>query len=75
MFEGRRVTQFSSKEMGEAALQLSHEILSSRTPFIANLPASLEHNLRTRTSYLDKLMSHLNALGVDLDRRVRWALL
>jgi len=75
VFEGRRAPQFSSDEIGQAALQLSHEILSSRTPFITNLPLSLEHNLRTRTGYLDKLMSHLTALGVDLDRRVRWALL
>ncbi len=75
VFEGRRASQFSSLEIGEAALQLSHEILSSRTPFIVNLPASLEYNLRTRSNYLDKLMSHLNALGVALDRRVRWALL
>ncbi len=75
VFEGRSVPEFSSEEVGNAALQLSHEILSSTTPYIASLPASLENNLRTRTSYLDKLMSHLNVLKVKLDRRVRWALL
>jgi nuclear pore complex protein Nup133 len=75
VFEGRRELQFSNKDIGDAAIQLSHEIVSSKTPFIANLPASLESNMRTRASYLDKLMSHLNAINVDLSRRARWTLL
>ncbi|TPX15847.1 uncharacterized protein E0L32_000181 [Thyridium curvatum] len=75
VFEGQRETQFSSKEIGEAALQLSHEILSSQTPYVASLPASLEQNLRTRTNLLERLMSHLNALKIDLGRQTRWSLL
>jgi nuclear pore complex protein Nup133 len=75
VFEGRRSLQFSNKEIGDAAVQLSHEIASSKTPFITNLPASLESNMRTRLNYLEKLISHLNVLEVDLDQRTRWLLL
>lgn len=74
-FEGRRNLLFSNKEVGDAAVQLSHEIVSSKTPFITNLPASLESNMRTRLNYLEKLISHLNVLGVDVDQRTRWLLL
>jgi nuclear pore complex protein Nup133 len=75
VFEGRRNLLFSNKEIGDAAVQLSHEIVSSKTPFITNLPASLESNMRTRLNYLEKLISHLNVLKVDLDQRTRWLLL
>jgi len=75
VFEGRRSPQFSSKEIGDAALQLSHDILSSCTPYIASLPASIADNLTSRSNYLHKLMVHLNALKVPLDRQTRWALL
>lgn len=75
VFEGRRSLQFSNKEIGDAAVQLSHEIVSSKTPFITNMPASLEGNMRTRLNYLEKLISHLNALKVDIDQRARWLLL
>lgn len=75
VFEGRRNLQFSSKEIGDAAVQLSHEIVSSKTPFIANLPASMENNMRMRINCLEKLIAHLNVLKVDLDQRTRWMLL
>ncbi|KAK3937905.1 Non-repetitive/WGA-negative nucleoporin C-terminal-domain-containing protein [Diplogelasinospora grovesii] len=75
VFQGRRALPFSPKEIGNAAIELSHEIVSSKTPFIANLPASLENNMKTRVSYLDRLISYLNALDVDLDTRTRWMLL
>lgn len=75
VFEGRRNLLFSNKDIGDAAVQLSHEIVSSKTPFITNLPASLETNMRTRLNYLEKLISHLNVLQVDLDQRTRWLLL
>lgn len=75
VFEGRRDLQFSNKEIGDAAVQLSHEIVSSKTPFIANLPASMENNMRTRINCLEKLMAHLNVLKVELDQRTRWMLL
>ncbi|KAL8357504.1 hypothetical protein RB598_002352 [Gaeumannomyces tritici] len=74
-FDGKRALPFSSKDIGDAALQLSQEILSSESPYLLHVPALLEGNLRTRGSYLDRLMTYLNALKVDLDRETRWALL
>ncbi|KAL1903283.1 hypothetical protein Sste5346_000568 [Sporothrix stenoceras] len=75
VFEGKRDSPFSDAEIGEAAMELSRDILGSKTAFTPSVPASLESNLRMRAGYLDRLMSHLNALHVDLSRRVRWRLL
>ncbi|CAK7213359.1 hypothetical protein SCUCBS95973_001777 [Sporothrix curviconia] len=75
VFEGKRDSHFSDAEIGEAAMELSRDILGSKTVFTPSVPASLESNLRMRAGYLDRLMSHLNALHLDLSRRVRWRLL
>ncbi|QBZ56916.1 hypothetical protein PoMZ_01834 [Pyricularia oryzae] len=74
-FDGKRALPFSNQEIGEAALQLSNDILSSNSPHLLHVPAILEGNLRGRTSYLERLMSYLNSLSVDIDREVRWGLL
>ncbi|KAL1836198.1 hypothetical protein VTJ49DRAFT_5451 [Mycothermus thermophilus] len=75
VFQGRRDFPFSATEIGNAAIELSHEIVASRTPYIPNVPASLEHNMKSRIAYLDGLMNCLNSLNVDLDERTRWILL
>ncbi|OLN82205.1 Nucleoporin NUP133 [Colletotrichum chlorophyti] len=75
VFDGRKGVQFSDKEVGEAALQLSLEILSSSTPHISTVPASLEDNLANRVLALERLMLHLKTTKVQLDRPTRWALL
>jgi nuclear pore complex protein Nup133 len=75
VFQGRRELPFSSQEIGNAAIELSHEIVSSKTPFIANLPASLENNMKSRVVYLDGLITYLNSMKIDLDTRTRWMLL
>jgi nuclear pore complex protein Nup133 len=75
VFQGRRSLPFSNEEIGNAAIELSNEIVSSRTPFIPNLPASLENNMKSRVAYLNGLIAYLNALKVDLDMRTRWMLL
>ena len=75
VFHGRRTLPFSNPEICNAALELSHEIVSSKTPFMSNVPASLEVNMRTRGAYLDMLIRHLKALNVQLDSRTRWILL
>ncbi|KAK4100013.1 hypothetical protein N658DRAFT_525021 [Parathielavia hyrcaniae] len=75
VFQGRRNLPFSAQEIGNAAIELSHEIVSSKTPFIANLPASLENNMKSRVVYLEGLMAYLNSLRIDLDMRTRWMLL
>ncbi|KAI8286481.1 Nucleoporin NUP133 [Colletotrichum sp. SAR11_240] len=75
VFDGRKGVQFSDNEMAEAALQLSHEIMSSSTPHISTVPASLEDNLSNRVIALERLMAHLKHMKVNLDRRTRWLLL
>ncbi|KAL2759045.1 hypothetical protein ACRALDRAFT_2058231 [Sodiomyces alcalophilus JCM 7366] len=74
-FGSQRGVQFSHDEMAEAALQLSREILSSSLSHISTVPASLEDNLRSRAAALERLMYHLKAMKVQLDRRTRWVLL
>ncbi|KAJ4157189.1 hypothetical protein NW754_008834 [Fusarium falciforme] len=75
IFDGRQEIKFSNEEVAQAALEISHEILSSSTPFISTLPASLEDNLRARSNALERLMSQLRIFGADLDRKTRWNLL
>jgi nuclear pore complex protein Nup133 len=75
IFDGRREITFSKEETARAALEVSHEILSSSTSYISTLPASLEDNLRARSNALERLMLHLRSIGADLDRKTRWNLL
>ena len=75
VFDGRRETSFTGKELSEAALEVSHEILSSTTTYMPALPASLEDNLRERSGALERLMRHLQSIGADIDKKTRWSLL
>ncbi|KAH0495180.1 hypothetical protein TgHK011_008745 [Trichoderma gracile] len=75
VFNARQEIQFSKDEIAQAAQEVSNEILSSTTAYIATLPASLEENLIARSNALEKLILHLKATGVNLDRTTRWALL
>ncbi|PHH84997.1 hypothetical protein CDD83_1065 [Cordyceps sp. RAO-2017] len=75
VFDGRQDFNFTNEEIADAALEVSHEILSSTTSYLSTLPASMEENLRARSNALERLMLHLRAIGVDLDRKTRWKLL
>lgn len=75
VFEGRRSIPFSDEEVARAALELSEDILASRSVALSGGSAATETNLRQRGTWLDKLMSHLNAQKVTLDRRTKWQLL
>lgn len=75
VFEGRRPMPFTDEEISRAALELSDDILASRPAALTGGSAATETNLRQRSVWLDKLMSHLNAQEVSLDRRTRWQLL
>ncbi|KAL5584971.1 hypothetical protein FOVSG1_014360 [Fusarium oxysporum f. sp. vasinfectum] len=75
VFDGRQEIKFPNEEVARAALEVSHEILSSSTPFISTLPASLEDNLRARSTALERLIAQLKIMGADLDRKTRWSLL
>ncbi|QSZ32551.1 hypothetical protein DSL72_002129 [Monilinia vaccinii-corymbosi] len=74
-FAGRSELQFPAEEVGEAALQLSLEIVKSKTPFIPSVSASLEQHLKRRAAALHDLAKHLKSTGVALDRVTRWKLL
>ncbi|OAF59592.1 hypothetical protein VC83_03665 [Pseudogymnoascus destructans] len=74
-FAGRPEIQFSPEEVGQAALQLSHEVLSSTTAHIPSIPASIEHNLRVRAQALHSLATHIKKMNVELDRLTKWKLL
>ena len=76
LFDGRRDAQlFTDEEVSEAALQLSHEILTSNNPHIATLPVSLADNLKSRSQALERLIRYLVATKARMDRRTRWVLL
>lgn len=75
VFDGRREASFTGREISAAALEISHEILSSTTTYMPTLPASLEDNLRERSAALDRLIRHVQSIGVDIDRNTRWSLL
>ena len=75
VFDSRKEIQFASEELGRAALEISHEILSSSTTYISTLPAHLEENLQARSYALERLTNYLQSTGADLDRKTRWTLL
>lgn len=75
IFDARTETKFSREETSAAALEVSHEILSSTTSHLAALPPSMEDNLRARSKAMERLMSHLEAIDANLDRKTRWSLL
>ncbi|GAO18091.1 hypothetical protein UVI_02059750 [Ustilaginoidea virens] len=75
LFGKRQDIEFSNDQIGEAALRVSQEILSSTTAFLSTLPASLEDNLCARSNALERLILHLDMIGADLDRKTRWNLL
>ena len=73
-FAVRSELKFPAKDVGEAALELSSEILQCRNPNIT-FTASIEQNLRQRATALRILADHLKVNGVELDRVTRWQLL
>ncbi|KAI0455846.1 Non-repetitive/WGA-negative nucleoporin C-terminal-domain-containing protein [Xylaria acuta] len=75
IFDVQHNIRFSDKEYGEAALELSEEILTSAGPHLSPLAARLDDNIKDRVRYLDKMMAHIKSIGVNLDRTVKWQLL
>ena len=75
VFDIPRELPFSDKELGDAALELSHDILSSGTPHLIAGSIHLDSHMRLRAQTLEKLMAHLRCLKVNLDRVTRWQLL
>ncbi|KAH8685964.1 Non-repetitive/WGA-negative nucleoporin C-terminal-domain-containing protein [Tricladium varicosporioides] len=74
-FAVRSELEFTPEEVGEAALDLSRDILKSQTPYIPSVPGSIDQNLRKRSAALHDLAEYLKQSGVELDRVTRWKLL
>ncbi|KAK9421447.1 putative Nup133 N terminal like-domain-containing protein [Seiridium unicorne] len=75
VFDVPRELPFSDKELADAALELSHDILTSNSPHLSTLAGHLENNMHTRVKALEKLIIHLNSLKVKLGRATKWELL
>lgn len=75
VFDVPRELPFSDKEVANAALELSQDILTSNSPHLTTLAGHLENNMHTRVKALEKLIIHLNSLKVKLDRATKWELL
>jgi nuclear pore complex protein Nup133 len=74
-FAVRPELEFPATDVGAAALELSQEILKSKTSHIPSVAASLEQNLRKRSNALRDLAKYLKSSGVELRRTTRWRLL
>ncbi|KAI1439241.1 Non-repetitive/WGA-negative nucleoporin C-terminal-domain-containing protein [Xylaria sp. CBS 124048] len=75
IFDVQHNNRFSDKEYGEAALELSEDILTSTGPHLSPLAARLDANIKDRAGYLGKMMAHLRSIKVDFDRITKWRLL
>ncbi|KXJ90994.1 Nup133 N terminal like-domain-containing protein [Microdochium bolleyi] len=75
IFDFPRGQSFTDNEYGQAALSLSRDVLSSRGPHMSTVAARVDVNIRERVRYLEKLMCHIRALGIKLDRNTKWILL
>ncbi|KAG4428319.1 hypothetical protein IFR05_016195 [Cadophora sp. M221] len=71
-FKVRPELQFPAEQIGEAAKELSAQILTSKPP-LDNL--AVTQSLQKRATALKDLAIYLQASGVVLDRRTKWELL
>lgn len=75
IFDALHGIHFSDKQYGEAALSLSQDILTSDGAHLAPLAVRVDNNIKDRVRYLDKMMAHINSIGVNLDRSTKWELI
>ncbi|KAH9885213.1 Nup133 N terminal like-domain-containing protein [Xylariomycetidae sp. FL2044] len=75
VFDVQHDMRFSEDEYGEAALELSQEILTSSGPHLSSLAARVETNIRERVRYMEKIMTHIESLQLNIRRATRWRLL
>ncbi|ERF75645.1 hypothetical protein EPUS_04625 [Endocarpon pusillum Z07020] len=66
---------FSSEEIEEAALSISHEILSSSSKYVPKASPSLDQHLKLRAKALEDLVLHLQKYYGPLPRLLKWKLL
>ncbi|KAF8421957.1 Non-repetitive/WGA-negative nucleoporin C-terminal-domain-containing protein [Tirmania nivea] len=74
-FAGRKEVQFPLEEIENAALQISKEILTTSSAYIAPMLPSMERHLQLRGQRLRGLAEHLSLTYGPLSEPTRWQLL
>ncbi|KAI4212506.1 MAG: hypothetical protein LQ351_004758 [Letrouitia transgressa] len=74
-FSGRSEVQFDIEDVEDAALEVSHSIMSSSSSYLPQIGPSIEQWLHLRAAALAELMKYLRQHYSDLDRVTRWQLL
>jgi len=74
-FSVRQELDFSAEEVGNASIELSLDILSSKVRYIPSTPASVDQSLRKRSKALHDLANYLRASKIKISRAARWTLL
>ncbi|KAL7623416.1 hypothetical protein AAE478_007098 [Parahypoxylon ruwenzoriense] len=75
VFDVQHGLHFADSQYGAAALELSQEILTSASRHFSSLAARVDTNIKERVRYLEKIMTQLKSLRVNLDRVTKWQLL
>lgn len=75
-FLGRQEITYDTKDLEKAALEISREILCSRSPYLPVLLPSLNSHFELRSFHLKALVTHLQtgAFG-EVSKQVLWRLL
>ncbi|KAL9611626.1 MAG: hypothetical protein Q9167_003741 [Letrouitia subvulpina] len=74
-FSGRSEVQFDIEDVEDAALEVSHSIMSSSSSYLPQIGPSIEQWLQLRASALAELMKYLRQHYDNLGRVTRWQLL
>ncbi|KAF3058573.1 hypothetical protein GL218_05423 [Daldinia childiae] len=75
VFDRQHGLRFTDAEYGAAALELSREILTSTGKHFSTLAARVDTNIKERVQYLERIMTQIASLKVNLDRVTKWQLL
>ncbi|KAL9578857.1 MAG: hypothetical protein Q9212_005452 [Teloschistes hypoglaucus] len=74
-FSGRSEIQFSTEDVQDAALRISHSITSSSSKYLPTAGPSMEQQLQRRANALADLIRYLKKYYQPLDAATRWELL
>ncbi|KAF8475745.1 Non-repetitive/WGA-negative nucleoporin C-terminal-domain-containing protein [Kalaharituber pfeilii] len=74
-FSGRKEVRYPLEEVETAALQISHEIVSTSSTYITPMLPSMERHLELRGQRLKALAEHLRGTYKPLSPATRWKLL
>ncbi|RKF57970.1 Nucleoporin NUP133 [Erysiphe neolycopersici] len=74
-FNIRPELKFPDKDFGVAAIELSDEILRSKTTYISTVATLIDQNLQKRSAALHNLAQFLCKNNIKLDRITKWNLL